>query len=78
MLIGGPAGQRAMRDLPPLRDTAFFEPGIELGKVRKAGHRLPQPATLIRRLNDTPRKCLDFRTPAEAFSTLQSSVALQT
>ena len=28
--------------------------------------------------NNTPRKCLDFQTPAEAFSRLQSTVALQT
>ena len=33
---------------------------------------------LAKRLNDTPRKCLDFRTPAEAFSKLISTVALQT
>jgi IS30 family transposase len=31
----------------------------------------------VRRLNDTPRKCLDFQTPAEAFSKLKSTVALQ-
>lgn len=34
--------------------------------------------TIIRLYNDTPRKCLDFKTPAEAFSILKSSVALQT
>ena len=33
---------------------------------------------LAQRLNDTPRKCLDFKTPAEAFSKLKSIVALQT
>jgi IS30 family transposase len=33
---------------------------------------------LVERLNNTPRKCLDFRTPAEAFSELKSTVALQT
>jgi IS30 family transposase len=33
---------------------------------------------LVQRLNDTPRKCLDFKTPAEAFSNLRSTVALQT
>jgi len=32
----------------------------------------------VQRLNDTPRKCLDFQTPAEAFSKLKSIVALQT
>jgi transposase, IS30 family len=32
----------------------------------------------VQRLNDTPRKCLDFKTPAEAFSKLKSTVALQT
>jgi transposase, IS30 family len=29
------------------------------------------------RLNNTPRKCLDYTTPAEAFSKLKSTVALQ-
>ncbi|HEV7606502.1 MAG TPA: IS30 family transposase, partial [Steroidobacteraceae bacterium] len=32
----------------------------------------------VQRLNNTPRKCLDFKTPAEAFSQLKSTVALQT
>ena len=32
----------------------------------------------VQRLNNTPRKCLDFQTPAEAFSKLISTVALQT
>jgi IS30 family transposase len=32
----------------------------------------------VQRLNHTPRKCLDFQTPAEAFSELKSTVALQT
>jgi len=32
----------------------------------------------VQRLNHTPRKCLDFKTPAEAFSKLKSIVALQT
>jgi len=32
----------------------------------------------VQRLNNTPRKCLDFQTPAEAFSKLKSTVALQT
>jgi transposase, IS30 family len=32
----------------------------------------------VQRLNDTPRKCLDFQTPAEAFSKLKLTVALQT
>jgi IS30 family transposase len=35
-------------------------------------------AAYVKRLNDTPRKCLDFKTPAEAFSKLISTVALQT
>lgn len=30
------------------------------------------------RLNNTPRKCLDFQTPAEAFSKIRSTLALQT
>jgi IS30 family transposase len=33
---------------------------------------------IVHRLNNTPRKCLDFKTPAEAFSELKSTVALQT
>jgi IS30 family transposase len=37
-----------------------------------------QLQAIARRFNQTPRKCLDFRSPAEAFSQLQSSVALQT
>jgi len=37
-----------------------------------------QIARIVRIYNDTPRKCLDFRTPAEAFSLLKSTVALQT
>jgi IS30 family transposase len=31
----------------------------------------------VERLNNTPRKCLDFKTPAEAFFQLKSTVALQ-
>jgi IS30 family transposase len=31
----------------------------------------------VHRLNNTPRKCLDYMTPAEAFSKLKSTVALQ-
>ena len=37
-----------------------------------------QIAGIVKAYNDTPRKCLDFRTPAEAFSSLISNVALQT
>lgn len=37
-----------------------------------------QLASIVRAYNDTPRKCLDFKTPAEAFSLLKSTVALQT
>jgi len=36
-----------------------------------------QLANIVRAHNDTPRKCLDFKTPAEAFSLLKSTVALQ-
>jgi transposase, IS30 family len=35
-------------------------------------------ACIVQAYNDTPRKCLDFKTPAEAFSLLKSTVALQT
>lgn len=39
----------------------------------------PNAADIVAaRYNNTPRKCLDFLTPAEAFSNLQSTVALQT
>jgi transposase, IS30 family len=45
---------------------------------RKTDLNLITAATLqqhVQRLNDTPRKCLDFQTPAEAFSKLKSTVA---
>jgi IS30 family transposase len=48
---------------------------------RKTDLNLITAATLqrhVQRLNDTPRKCLDFQTPAEAFSKLKLTVALQT
>ena len=48
---------------------------------RKTDLRLLTPADIercVQRLNNTPRKCLDFQTPAEAFSKLKSTVALQT
>ena len=37
-----------------------------------------QLARIVKAYNQTPRKCLDFKTPAEAFSLLKSTVALQT
>ena len=37
-----------------------------------------QLADIVQAYNNTPRKCLDFKTPAEAFSLLKSTVALQT
>jgi transposase, IS30 family len=37
-----------------------------------------QIANIVNAYNNTPRKCLDFKTPAEAFSLLKSIVALQT
>ena len=62
--------------------------GIEnaIGRLRR---RLPrntnladlssrQITSIVKAYNDTPRKCLDFKTPAEAFSLLKSTVALQT
>lgn len=62
--------------------------GVEnsIGRLRRSLPRktdlsLITAATLqrhVQRLNDTPRKCLDFQTPAEAFSKLKSTVALQT
>ena len=62
--------------------------GVEnsIGRLRRSLPRKTDlnsitPATLkrhVQRLNDTPRKCLDFKTPAEAFSKLKSIVALQT
>jgi len=33
-----------------------------------------RPQAHVQRLNDTPRKCLDFKTPAEAFSKLNQSL----
>jgi IS30 family transposase len=55
---------RLRRSLPRKTDLKFVTPA-ELKRY-------------VRRLNDTPRKCLDFKTPAEAFSKLKSIVALQT
>jgi len=62
--------------------------GVEnaIGRLRRALPRKAQLANLsihqikaiARAYNDTPRKCLDFKTPAEAFSLLKSTVALQT
>jgi IS30 family transposase len=62
--------------------------GVEnaIGRIRR---RLPrktnlsdlsprQIASIVKAYNDTPRKCLDFKTPAEVFSILKSHVALQT
>ena len=62
--------------------------GVEnsIGRLRRA---LPRKTNLqgldpialenhVHRLNNTPRKCLDFKTPHEAFSKLISTVALQT
>lgn len=62
--------------------------GVEnaIGRMRRS---LPRKADLnhlsqaelrrhVLKLNNTPRKCLDFKTPYEAFSHLKSNVALQT
>jgi IS30 family transposase len=61
--------------------------GVEnsIGRLRRS---LPRKTNLnlitaadlrrhVHRLNNTPRKCLDYKTPAEAFSKLKSTVALQ-
>jgi len=61
--------------------------GVEnaIGRLRRS---LPRKTNLnlvtaaelrrrVHRLNNTPRKCLDYMTPAEAFSKLKSTVALQ-
>ncbi len=48
---------------------------------RKTDLKLMTPAKIkryVQQLNNTPRKCLDFKTPAEAFSEIKSTVALQT
>jgi IS30 family transposase len=47
-------------------------------KLTSISSRQPLSSGSFQRLNDTPRKCLDFKTPAEAFSKLKSIVALQT
>jgi len=62
--------------------------GVEnaIGRLRRA---LPRKTNIdlidadhlqntVQAFNNTPRKCLDFKTPNEAFSALQSTVALQT
>ena len=55
---------RLRRSLPRKTDLSVLDPAV-----------LQQH---VHRLNNTPRKCLDFKTPAEAFSQLKSTVALQT
>lgn len=62
--------------------------GVEnaIGRLRRSLPRKTDLAALsprqlsqhLKRLNDIPRKCLGFKTPAEAFSELKSNVALQT
>jgi len=62
--------------------------GVEntIGRLRRSMPRKTDLKTLtqsdiqshVQRLNNTPRKCLDFKTPEEAFSKLISTVALQT
>lgn len=47
-------------------------------KTKLADISSQQIARIARAYNNTPRKCLDFKTPAEAFSALKSTVALQT
>jgi IS30 family transposase len=47
-------------------------------KTNLAGLSTRKIARIINAYNNTPRKCLDFKTPAEAFSRLKSIVALQT
>jgi IS30 family transposase len=47
-------------------------------KTKLIGISRRQIARIIGAYNDTPRKCLDFKTPAEAFLLLKSTVALQT
>ena len=54
---------RLRRSLPRKTDLSVLDPAV-----------LQQH---VHRLNNTPRKCLDFKTPAEAFSQLKSTVALQ-
>lgn len=50
-----------------------------LPRKTRLGDLTPRQIARIAKLyNDTPRKCLDFQTPAEAFSILKSNVALQT
>jgi IS30 family transposase len=61
--------------------------GVEnsIGRLRRPFPRKTDLDTLstfaiarhVRHLNNTPRKCLGYRTPAEAFSILKSTVALQ-
>ena len=61
--------------------------GVEnaIGRLRRSLPRRTNLDTLastvidshVRRLNNTPRKCLGFKTPAEAFDRLKSTVALQ-
>jgi hypothetical protein len=47
MDIGNGAGQHAVLDFFPLRDTWFFKPYIQRVEIGEAGHRLPQTAPRI-------------------------------
>ena len=55
----------------------YLPKGLDLSQVSQAALN-----AIAKRLNNRPRKCLDFETPAEVFQrdilNLQSGVALQT
>ena len=60
---------------PPARRSITFDRGLEFTAWRELGAGLEMKARLAddairsicERLNTTPRKCLGYRTPAEAF-----------
>lgn len=48
MRLGNSAGKDAMLDIPPLRDAALLQLGVQAVEVSKSRHRLPQPSPGIR------------------------------
>ena len=78
----------SLRELTCLRGLDFFVKPFffayykgSYALLRKANLDAINPQAIVQaamRYNHTPRKCLDFLTPDEAFNRFKSTVALQT